>query len=175
MHRPIGDKPARGCRHRKNALPSLEADPALCTFASPAVGDSSFATAFNGLGLPSWRVVNAPDLVPKLPPQILSFTHVNSLLARVSHLSQSDRSNVVAQSILSATNDGKWCSGCCRGAVHSSDYYLVCSRRPRHREHHSKRRRKPVGSASRISVAIRKGSCQAKVHDGHREGRQTVS
>ena len=34
--------------------------------------------AFNGLVLTSWRVVNAPDLVPKLPPQILGFTHVNS-------------------------------------------------------------------------------------------------
>jgi kumamolisin len=54
-------------------------NPALCTFASPAVGDSTFAAAFNGLGLTSWRVVNAPDLVPKLPPQILGFTQVDSL------------------------------------------------------------------------------------------------
>jgi kumamolisin len=62
-----------------NAYTGKINNPALCTFASPAVGDSTFATAFNGLGLTSWRVVNAPDLVPKLPPQILGFTHVNSL------------------------------------------------------------------------------------------------
>jgi len=59
---------------------------------------------------------------------------------------------VLARSILSATNGGKWCSDCCRGATHSSDYYLVCSRPVRHSEHHSKRRRKPLGSASRILV-----------------------
>jgi kumamolisin len=62
-----------------NAYTGKINNPALCTFASPAVGDSTFTTAFNGLGLTSWRVVNAPDLVPKLPPQILGFTHVDSL------------------------------------------------------------------------------------------------
>jgi kumamolisin len=62
-----------------NAYTGKINNPALCTFASPAVGDSTFATAFNGLGLTSWRVVNAPDLVPKLPPQLLGFTHVDSL------------------------------------------------------------------------------------------------
>jgi kumamolisin len=62
-----------------NAYTGKINNPALCTFASPAVGDSTFAAAFNGLGLTSWRVVNAPDLVPKLPPQILGFTHVDSL------------------------------------------------------------------------------------------------
>jgi kumamolisin len=61
-----------------NAYTGKINNPALCTFASPAVGDSTFAAAFNGLGLTSWRVVNAPDLVPKLPPQILGFTHVDS-------------------------------------------------------------------------------------------------
>jgi kumamolisin len=63
----------------ENAYTAKIKNPALCTFASPAVGDSTFAAAFNGLGLTSWRVVNAPDLVPKLPPQILGFTQVNSL------------------------------------------------------------------------------------------------
>jgi hypothetical protein len=63
----------------ENAYTGKIKNPALCTFASPAVGDSTFAAAFNGLGLTSWRVVNAPDLVPKLPPQILGFTHVDSL------------------------------------------------------------------------------------------------
>jgi Lipase (class 3) len=51
----------------------------LCTFASPLVGDATFASAFDGLGLTSWRIVNSPDIVPKLPPEILGFTHVNSL------------------------------------------------------------------------------------------------
>ena len=63
----------------ENAYTGKINNPVLCTFASPAVGDSTFAAAFNGLGLTSWRVVNAPDLVPKLPPQILGFTHVDSL------------------------------------------------------------------------------------------------
>jgi hypothetical protein len=51
----------------------------LCTFASPFVGDSTFASAFDGLGLTSWRIANSPDIVPKLPPEILGFTHVNTL------------------------------------------------------------------------------------------------
>jgi Lipase (class 3) len=63
----------------ENAATVKIKNPALCTFASPAVGDSTFAAAFNGLTLTSWRVVNAPDLVPKLPPQILGFMQVDSL------------------------------------------------------------------------------------------------
>jgi kumamolisin len=62
----------------ENARTDQLSNPLLCTFASPFVGDSTFAAAFNGLGLTSWRIVNAPDLVPKLPPQILGFTHVNT-------------------------------------------------------------------------------------------------
>ena len=52
--------------------------PMICTFASPFVGDGTFASAFNALGLTSWRVVNQPDIVPKIPPEILGFTHINS-------------------------------------------------------------------------------------------------
>jgi triacylglycerol lipase len=51
-------------------------NPAICTFASPLVGDSTFAAAFDTLQLTSWRVVNAQDLVPMLPPHFLGFTHV---------------------------------------------------------------------------------------------------
>jgi hypothetical protein len=51
----------------------------LCTFASPAVGDSTFVSVLNGLGLASWRIVNRPDLVPRLPPEILGFRHVDGL------------------------------------------------------------------------------------------------
>jgi hypothetical protein len=29
--------------------------------------------------LTSWRIVNAPDIVPNLPPEILGFTHINTL------------------------------------------------------------------------------------------------
>ena len=63
----------------ENAFTNKIPNPGLCTFASPFVGDSAFAAAFDGLGLTSWRIVNAPDIVPKLPPEILGFTHVNTL------------------------------------------------------------------------------------------------
>ena len=52
--------------------------PLLCSFASPFVGDSTFAAAFDGLGLTSWRIENVPDIVPKLPPAILGFVHVDT-------------------------------------------------------------------------------------------------
>ena len=63
----------------ENAFTNKIPNPGLCTFASPFVGDSTFASAFDGLGLTSWRIVNAPDIVPNLPPEILGFTHVNTL------------------------------------------------------------------------------------------------
>jgi kumamolisin len=63
----------------ENAKTDQIKNPLICTFASPLVGDSTFAAAFNQLNLTSWRVVNAPDLVPKLPPEFLGFTHVNAL------------------------------------------------------------------------------------------------
>jgi Lipase (class 3) len=63
----------------ENARTAKIPNAGLCTFASPLVGDSTFASAFDGLGLTSWRIVNSPDIVPKLPPEILGFTHVNTL------------------------------------------------------------------------------------------------
>ena len=48
--------------------------PSLWTFASPRVGNATFARRFDSLGLKSWRIVNALDLVPKLP--VLGFQHV---------------------------------------------------------------------------------------------------
>ncbi|MBW0002731.1 MAG: DUF1906 domain-containing protein [Hyphomicrobiales bacterium] len=48
----------------------------LYTFASPMVGDETFATAFDALGLTSWRIVNEPDLVPNAPGEILGYKHV---------------------------------------------------------------------------------------------------
>ena len=52
--------------------------PMFCTFASPLVGDATFAAAFNTLDLTSWRVDNAPDWVTKLPPAGFGFVHVNT-------------------------------------------------------------------------------------------------
>jgi C1A family cysteine protease/GH25 family lysozyme M1 (1,4-beta-N-acetylmuramidase) len=65
----------------ENAYTGQIPSPLLCTFASPLVGDSKFATVFNRLDLTSWRIVNAPDVVPKLPPEILGFVHVDTMQA----------------------------------------------------------------------------------------------
>lgn len=63
----------------ENARTDQIQNPLLCTFASPLVGDSTFAAAFNALDLTSWRIVNDSDIVPKLPPEILGFTHVDAV------------------------------------------------------------------------------------------------
>lgn len=57
-----------------NATGSKVGIPQICTFASPRVGDLVFRNAFDNLGIPSWRIVNELDLVPKLP--YLGFWHV---------------------------------------------------------------------------------------------------
>jgi len=61
-----------------NARNDQVLNPLLCTFASPRVGDSTFATTFNGLGLASWRIVNVRDIVPYLPPEFVGFSHVDA-------------------------------------------------------------------------------------------------
>lgn len=48
----------------------------MYTFASPRVGDATFAGAFDALNLTSWRVVNDLDIVPRVP---LGYTHVAML------------------------------------------------------------------------------------------------
>ena len=48
----------------------------LYTFASPMVGDATFAAAFDALGLTSWRIVNEPDLVPKAPGGFFGYEHI---------------------------------------------------------------------------------------------------
>jgi Lipase (class 3) len=58
-----------------NSLTKKVQTPLLCTLASPRVGDYTFATNFNNLGIASWRIVNEPDLVPKLP--IFPFWHID--------------------------------------------------------------------------------------------------
>jgi hypothetical protein len=53
---------------------------ALCTFASPRVGNMEFVHLFNQLPIDSWRIVNMRDVVPKLPPHIpivLDYGHVD--------------------------------------------------------------------------------------------------
>ena len=59
-----------------NALTDRIKNPAIYTFASPRVGDASFAQAFDALGLSSWRVANELDIVPRVP---LGYTHVETL------------------------------------------------------------------------------------------------
>lgn len=62
----------------ENACTDQTDTPLLCTFASPYVGDATFASVFNGLAITSWRIVNGPDIVPNLPPAILGFQHINT-------------------------------------------------------------------------------------------------
>lgn len=54
---------------------------AICTFASPRVGDLDFVRLFDQLSITSWRIVNQRDIVPKLPPHIplvLEYSHVDT-------------------------------------------------------------------------------------------------
>lgn len=51
--------------------------PAVYTFASPRVGDPTFAAAFDALPITSWRIANELDVVTKLP--YLGFQHVDTL------------------------------------------------------------------------------------------------
>ena len=53
----------------------------LCTFASPRVGDGHFVSAFDGLGMDSWHIVNTRDAVPKLPFTWMGFGDVATLYA----------------------------------------------------------------------------------------------
>jgi hypothetical protein len=43
-----------------NACTNQISNPLLCTFASPLVGDDTFAAAFNAIGLTSWRIQSRP-------------------------------------------------------------------------------------------------------------------
>lgn len=48
----------------------------VCTFGSPRVGNTKFVRAFDALSLTSWRIVNAPDIIPDLPPKVFGYRHV---------------------------------------------------------------------------------------------------
>ncbi len=60
----------------ENAKEDKIANQTLYTFASPMVGDATFAAAFDALQLTSWRIVNQPDLVPKAPGEFLGYQHI---------------------------------------------------------------------------------------------------
>jgi hypothetical protein len=62
----------------ENANQERLSNPSVYTFASPRVGDATFAQAFDALSLTSWRIVNAPDLVPNFPPDLLGYVHVDA-------------------------------------------------------------------------------------------------
>lgn len=56
----------------ENSITTAVQTPLLCTLASPRVGDPNFASTFDALGIPSWRIVNYHDfafhdVVPDLP------------------------------------------------------------------------------------------------------------
>ena len=51
------------------AISSPFAKPIVYTFGSPRVGDPAFADAFDARVADSWRVINAFDIVPLLPPE----------------------------------------------------------------------------------------------------------
>jgi triacylglycerol lipase len=46
------------------------------TFASPMVGDATFARRFNDLKVETWRIYNAPDIVPMQPLNVEGYVHV---------------------------------------------------------------------------------------------------
>jgi hypothetical protein len=52
--------------------------PTVYTFASPRVGDKIFAGTYDNLVGTSWRVSNANDVVPHLPPQLAGYLHVDA-------------------------------------------------------------------------------------------------
>jgi hypothetical protein len=64
-----------------NAASAPDWRPTIYTFASPRTGDPAFAASYDALGLASYRIANAADLVPHLPPEALGFAHVDALVA----------------------------------------------------------------------------------------------
>ncbi len=48
----------------------------VLTFASPLVGDKTFAGLFDTLIPDSWRIANRPDVVTYLPPPFVGYSHV---------------------------------------------------------------------------------------------------
>ena len=61
-----------------NASKDVLPRPIIYTFGSPRVGDATFAAKYGSLGLESWRIANAPDLVPQLPLAGSGYVHVDT-------------------------------------------------------------------------------------------------
>lgn len=57
----------------------------LLTFASPLTGDQRFVNAFQTRIVDAVRVVNRPDLVPRVPPKLFGFRHIWHELEYDSH------------------------------------------------------------------------------------------
>jgi hypothetical protein len=60
----------------ENAAEGLLEISRVYTFASPRVGNATFAQSYDALGVPTWRIVNEPDVVPDFPPEVLGYVHV---------------------------------------------------------------------------------------------------
>ena len=64
----------------ENAVVGQLHTPGVYTFASPRVGNGAFAGAYGMLDrIETWRIVNAPDVVPNTPPDVLGYTHVGAV------------------------------------------------------------------------------------------------
>ena len=48
-------------------------------FGSPMVGNAAFVKTYNSLVRNSYRIVNQPDIVPKLPGALLGYEHVHTI------------------------------------------------------------------------------------------------
>lgn len=51
------------------------------SLASPMIGDQAFVNTYNQLVAKSYRIVNIPDIVPKLPGELLGYEHVKGKIA----------------------------------------------------------------------------------------------
>jgi triacylglycerol lipase len=56
---------------------SLYHEVQLVTFASPRVGDETFIQCFHNMCINNTRIYNHPDIVPKVPPEVIGYEHVN--------------------------------------------------------------------------------------------------
>jgi hypothetical protein len=71
-----GFDPLKALYVAENSQTKKVVTPLLSTLASPRVGDYTFASTFDGLSIPSWRIVNELDIVPKLP--MFPFWHIQT-------------------------------------------------------------------------------------------------
>jgi V8-like Glu-specific endopeptidase len=64
----------------ENAVEQHLGQAIVYTFASPRVGDADFVAAYNRWVPTTWRIVNAADIVPKAPFELMGYAHVNELI-----------------------------------------------------------------------------------------------